>query len=181
MTTPNNHPDKSTAFWRFAAISTFILMLLVAFWRFGPKPNKAPQPRELRSAESPAQPSTEQTALQVERVDEVEKRKEELRQYWKKLVRVDVVNSNRHDFGGLSDVFIQVRNHMEFPVELIQVEVQYILASGKVYNTIEVPVSNIPANGVSKKVKVEDSRRGKTIRLNPVKIVCKAIEPEPPL
>ena len=80
MRTPNNHPDKSTAFWRFAAISTFILMLIVAFWRFGPK-TKAPQPRELRSAESPTPPTTEQTALQLEQVDEVEKRKEELRQY----------------------------------------------------------------------------------------------------
>lgn len=180
MRTPNNHPDQSTVFWRFAAISTFILMLIVAFWRFGPK-SKAPQPRELRSAESAPQPTTEQTALPIERVDEVEKRKEELRQYWQKLVRVDLVKYDRHGFGGMSDVAIKVRNHMEFPVELIQVEVQYILANGKVYKTIEVPVTNIPANGISQSVRLEDSRRGKSIRLNPVKIVCKAIEPEPPL
>lgn len=178
MSNSNHHPDRSTAFWRFAAISTFILMLMVAFWRFGPKTN-APQQRELQSAESSAQPTKEETAIKLEQVDEVEKRKEELRQYWQKLVRVDLVEYNRHGLGGMSNVAIQVRNHMEFPVELIQVEVQYLLANGKVYKTIEVPVSNIPANGISHKVRLEDSKRGKTLRMNPVKIVCKAIEPAP--
>lgn len=179
MSNSNKHPDRSTAFWRFAAISTFILMLIVAFWRFGPKPN-APKQQELRSAES-NQPSKAETALLTEQVDELEKRKEELRQYWPKLIRVDLVQYTPRSFGGMSDVFIQVRNHMEFDAELIQVEVQYLLANGKVYKSIEVPVANIPANGMSQKIKIEDSKRGKTLRMNPVKLICKAIEPEPPL
>lgn len=179
MSNSDHHPDRSTAFWRFAAISTFILMLIVAFWRFGTKP-KVPQLQELRNAES-VQPNKEQTALPLEQVDELEKRKEELRQYWPKLIRVDLVQFTPRSFGGMSDVFIQVRNHMEFDAELIQVEVKYLLANGKVYKTIEVPVANIPANGKSQKIKIADSSRGKTLRMKPIQLICKAIEPEPPL
>jgi len=167
------------SFWKFAAITCFILLVFVSYLHFGGRQVESPK-RETKNSDSIAYEEKPNIVL-TEQVDELEKRKEELRQYWPKLIRVDLVQYTPRSFGGMSDVFIQVRNHMEFDVELIQVEVQYLLANGKVYKSIEVPVSNIPANGMSQKVKIEDSRRGKTLRMNPVKLVCKAIEPEPPL
>lgn len=178
MGTQHNHPSSSLNFWRTTAIVSFILMLAVAFWRFG-LPPETPSPRHDELKTESAASTTEQNISPSEQVDEIEKRKEELRTYWPKLVRVDLVQYTPRNFGGMSEVYIQVRNHMEYDAELIQVEIQYLLANGKVYKTISVPVRNIPANGLSPKVKIEDSRRGKTLRMKPVKLECKAIESEP--
>lgn len=167
------------SFWKFAAITCFILLILLSYLHFGVRQVKSPT-MPPKTPDSIVYEEKSSIVL-TEQVDELEKRKEELRQYWPKLIRVDLVQYTPRSFGGMSNVFIQVRNHMEFDAELIQVEVQYLLTNGKVYKTIEVPVANIPANGMSQKIKIEDSRRGKTLRMNPVKLVCKAIEPEPPL
>ncbi|AEE54058.1 hypothetical protein [Haliscomenobacter hydrossis] len=161
-------------FWRFAAISTFILLLFVTFWRFGGKP-EAPRNPPVPAVNDQAIPDQDNTTMQIDTVDEVEKRKEYLREFWDKMVRIDLLSYKPRDFGGINNVVIKVRNHMEFDAELILVEVKYILANGKVWKTLTVPVHNIPANGQSPRIQIADSPRGKTLQMKPIGIVCKGI------
>lgn len=161
-------------FWRFAAISTFILLLLVAFWRFGEK-QEAPPNQPVPAINDQAIPEPGNTTMPIDTVDEIEKRKEYLREFWDKMLRVDLVSYKPRDFGGINDVVIKVRNHMEFDAEFIRVEVKYILANGKVWKTLTVPVHNIPANAQSPRIQIADSPRGKTLQLKPIGIICKDI------
>ena len=109
------------------------------------------------------------------RNDELEKRKTYLRGQWRDLIKIEIIQASYKNFGGMSDVYVVAKNNMEYDVDFILFEADYILENGSIWKTRKFAIKNIPANGLSEWLQIEGSHRGKTIKFNLINVGCKAI------
>ena len=176
----NEKAPQSSNFWKYATISAIVLMVVVAFWSLTPKETE-PQPTITTPEESSKisngttkvdastaavtedYPPDEVIGGEVD-VKEPSDRKEYLRQHWRDLVKIEIVDAKYNDFGGMSDVFVVAKNGMEFEIEKLIIESEYILENGKIWKSRMFQLENIPASQNSLILQIEGSHRGKTIK-----------------
>jgi len=162
-------PDWGYQVLKVLAALTFLAMIGVAYWKFGMKHqiiNPKPDPKEILPKND---------SIVIDSVDPIDPRTEYLRAHWPELVTVSVIDADWKTFGGVSDVYVMVKNSMEFDVERLMFEASYILENGEIWKTREYFIQNIPANGSSVPLQIEGSHRGKKIVFKSINIICKGI------
>ncbi len=89
---------------------------------------------------------------------------EETRRSIYNRVTIDIEGGESKFFGGIKNARFRVYNKTDFDVDQVTVKVTYILASGEVYQTEEVPLGAI-AQGESALGFAPDSKRGETFKV----------------
>lgn len=185
----NEKVTQSSGFWKYATISAVALMIVMAFWALN---NKEAEQQPITTNDSiensngtmavdvVTSPSTEDyppdevIGGEVD-IKEPSDRKEYLRQHWRDLVKIEIVDAKYDNFGGMSDVFVVAKNGMEYEIEKLIFEAEYILENGNIWKSRMFQLENIPASQNSLILQIEGSHRGKTIKFKMINIVCKGI------
>ncbi|MBW8687939.1 hypothetical protein [Chitinophaga rhizophila] len=113
-----------------------------------------------------------QTARQIADRKEIRQRTEgtfvERRTYyrknWKQFISVNTSDYRTGLLGGIKDLKIVVRNQTEYPLDQVEVSVQYMKANGDIFKTERYSVHDVPAKG-SRSVDASSSRKGQKVAL----------------
>lgn len=188
----NERLAKSTGIWRIVAVGTFVIMILVALWRFGnlqpsvdndqsividPVDLPTPSINPTVAVDDVPKPNNNEDEVIGGEVDYPEQlgRKDYLMKYWRELINVKVAYADYKNFGGMSDVFVEATNSMEYDVESVVFQVQYVLENGNIWKRRIFEINKVPANGTSERLQIEGSHRGKSIKFNIISAKCKEI------
>ena len=95
------------------------------------------------------------------------------RNNWQNFITVGHDPYSVSSLGGISNLFIIVYNNTEKSVDEVQVAIEYITTSGKVWQTETVSVTNIAPKGF-KSVSAPSSDRGSRIREEIIAISAKS-------
>lgn len=94
--------------------------------------------------------------------ERLEARKKGYRNNFNRYITVDRGQFSYREIGGIYDLNFTAHNYTEEIIESLSIEIDYVLASGKVFKTEVVTFSNIPPNG-KVTVTAPDSNRGTDI------------------
>lgn len=93
---------------------------------------------------------------------------------WSHFIYARLASYRSGLFGGIHDARIQLHNGTEFSLDQAVLELKYLLADGSAYQTLRIPVANLPA-GSDISVPAPDSRRGVRLRLQLVSLTSQAM------
>lgn len=179
----NRRLELSTKIWKWAAIGTFLIMVGVAYWKFG----QSTDTQNSASIVSPPGPVVNQDSLdQVEREREAQRIEEELKRKegmqkavellnWRDLVTAKIVNVNvKNGFGGINSVTIDITNNLSYDIEWMDVWIEYVKLNGDVYTTQSIDVRDLKA-GEFRRLTGPGAERGRSARCRVQFIVVPAL------
>lgn len=106
--------------------------------------------------------------------DDLHQRKLNIINNWPNFISSDLLSAKYNEFGGMSDVFIAVRNETEFSVDLIRCQIKYIKPNGDIYKTEIMDVGPFHS-GEYQEVQAPGSHRGSKILVEAIAVRSKEI------
>jgi hypothetical protein len=105
--------------------------------------------------------------------DALEARQMQYRNGWSRYVTLTGSKYMTSGIGGISDLDLTVSNRTEYPLDNVEVEVDYIKTSGGIYKTEKVVYDIIPA-GTQKTLRAPNSSRGTSVNIRIQKVKATA-------
>jgi hypothetical protein len=131
---------------------------------------------EIINVQSALVQKNKETAEQLEKDNQVKAASEALegkqlryRNNWASYVILYGSKYMTNGFGGISDLDLTIANNTEYPLDNVEVEVDYIKSNGGLYKTEKVTFDIIPA-GITKTLRAPSSSRGTSVSIRIQKI-----------
>lgn len=130
------------------------------------------------AAESKAQMLIYENEANKLRMEEerIEREKMLIRNNWKKYIQVTRSTYEYNAlFGGISDLSMEVYNDTDYPIDQVEILVDYIRNNGDNYKTEKVIVYNVPAHGKTSE-RAPDSNKGVRIEYKVLSISSRKLD-----
>ncbi len=165
--------SRSTAFWRVMAVLTFVVMIGVAWWKFGSKQPLNPEPEQQNTVVAPIDPVP--VPDPVPDPDPEELKKADYKENWRNYVSCYLESATPEDFGGFSNIKVRVKNDLPYRIEQLEIVVEYTLKNGEKRISPRKTLVNTEAKEFADLLRFPNQNRGMKLEPKVVGIRCAEI------